>query len=452
MTVRPQARPFPANFIWGFAAAAPQIEGAAFTDGKGPSVWDTFARQPGKVHNGDNLDVACDHYHRYADDLALMASLGAKHYRLSIAWPRIFPTGRGEANPAGIAFYNRLIDQALALGITPWVTMFHWDLPQALEDDFGGWRGRETVDAFAHYAETLVKAFGDRVKHWITLNEILCFTGSGYGTGDKAPGLQLPDKVVNQTWHHALLAHGHAVRAVRQFGGPGARVGLTECLETPIPLSETPADIAAARALFVQDCWRVRDPMHTGRYHPDYLRSAGNDAPEVSPGDFALITQATDFLGVNIYRGRFVRAGADGQPEALPFPPSYPLADATWLSHTPQSIYWGPRFAAEVYGIQSIFITENGIGYDDAPPVNGEVLDLHRRDYLRNYLREVQRAIDDGVPIDGYFLWSFMDNFEWAEGYQRRFGVVYCDFNTQQRTPKASARWYSQVMQANAIL
>jgi beta-glucosidase len=445
-------RPFPPNFVWGFAAAAPQIEGAAFEDGKGPSVWDTFARQPGKVHQGDNLDVACDHYHRYAEDLALMASLGAKHYRLSIAWPRIYPQGHGEPNPAGIAFYNRLIDKALELGLTPWVTMFHWDLPQALEDEFGGWRGRGTVDAFAVYAETLVKALGDRVKHWITLNEILCFTDSGYGKGDKAPGLRLPAKTVNQTWHHALLAHGHAVQAVRRFGGPGAVVGLTECLETPIPLSETDADIAAARALFVQDCWRVLDPMHTGRYHPDYLRSAGADAPEVAPGDFDLITQPTDFLGVNIYRGRFVRAGADGQPEALPFPPSYPRADATWLSHTPQSIYWGPRFAAEVYGISALYITENGIGYDDAPPVNGEVLDLHRRDYLRNYLREVQRAIDDGVPIHGYFLWSFMDNFEWSEGYARRFGVVYTDYATLQRTPKASAHWYSAVMRANAIL
>ncbi len=452
VSVQVQARPFPKNFIWGFAAAAPQIEGAAFEGGKGPSVWDTFARQPGKVHNGDNLDVACDHYHRYAEDLALMASLGARHYRLSIAWPRIFPTGRGQINATGIAFYNRVIDHALSLGLTPWVTMFHWDLPQALEDDFGGWRSRKTVEAFAVYAETLVKAFGDRVKHWITLNEILCFTGSGYGTGDKAPGLQLPDKVVNQTWHHALLAHGQAVRAVRQFGGPAAQVGLVECLETPIPLSETGADIAAARALFVQDCWRVLDPMHTGCYHPDYLRSAGADAPVVEPGDFALITAPTDFLGVNIYRGRFVRAGADGQPEALPFPPSYPRADATWLNHTPQAIYWGPRFATEVYGIGDIYITENGIGYDDAPPVNGEVLDLHRRDYLRNHLREVQRAIDDGVPIRGYFLWSFMDNFEWAEGYQRRFGVVYTDYATQQRTPKASARWYSQVMQHNRIL
>jgi beta-glucosidase len=404
------------------------------------------------VLNGDTLDVACDHYHRYADDLALMKSLGAKHYRLSIAWPRLYPEGDGELNPAGLAFYNRLIDKCLELGLKPWVTMFHWDLPQSLERRFGGWRSRKTVDAFAVYAETLVKALGDRVKHWITLNEILCFTEHGYGSGAKAPGLQLPAQVVNQTYHHALLAHGHAVRAVRQFGGPGARVGLTDCSDTMIPLVENEADIEAARAAFVAENTRVLEPVFKGRYHPDYLRAAGAEAPAVEPGDMALIGQPTDFLGLNIYRGRFVRAGRDGTPEILAFPPSFPHADATWLHHTPQALYWCPRMVAEIYGVQSIVITENGAGYDDLPPVNGEVLDLHRRDYLRNYLRELQRAIDDGVPVHGYFLWSFMDNYEWGDGYQRRFGVVYTDYATQERVPKASAHWYSAVMRANAVL
>ncbi|MBC7940311.1 MAG: beta-glucosidase [Chitinophagaceae bacterium] len=452
MTPQARRRTFASDFVWGFAAAAPQIEGAAFEDGKGASVWDTFSRQPGKVHDGDNLDVACDHYHRYPEDLALMAALGARHYRLSIAWPRIFPTGHGQPSAAGIAFYNRLIDKALELGLTPWVTMFHWDLPQALEDEFGGWRGRGTVDAFALYADTLVKAFGDRVKHWITLNEIICFTTHGYGEGSKAPGLKLPAQVVNQTYHNALLAHGQAVRAVRQFGGPGARVGLTDCSEAMIPVVECAADIEAACQAFVAENTRVLEPLFKGRYHPDYLQQAGADAPEVQAGDLALISQPTDFLGLNIYRGRFVRAAADGRPEILPFPPNYPRADASWLTHTPQSIYWCTRMLADLYGVQSIYITENGAGYNDEPPVNGEVLDLHRRDYLRNYLRELQRAIDDGAPVHGYFLWSFMDNFEWADGYARRFGVVYTDYATQQRTPKLSAHWYSEVMRANAIL
>jgi len=438
--------------VWGFAAAAPQIEGAAFEDGKGPSVWDTFARVPGKVANGDTLDVACDHYHRYAEDLQLMASLGGRNYRLSIAWPRIFPTGRGEVNPLGIDFYSRLIDKALELGITPWVTMFHWDLPQALEDEVGGWRSRETAEAFGVYAETLVKAFGDRVKHWITLNEIICFTEDAYGNGAKAPGLKLSGQVVNQTYHHALLAHGLGVRAVRQFGGPGALVGLTECLIPPIPLAETEPDIAAVRKAFVTDCARVLQPVCTGSYHADYLRESGADAPLIASGDMELISQPTDFLGLNIYRGRFVRQGADGSPQDLPLPASFPRSDAPWLSHTPQSIYWATRLVAEVYGVKSVYITENGIGYNDADPVQGEVLDLHRRDYLRNYLRELQRAIDDGVPVHGYFLWSFLDNFEWGDGYAMRFGVVHCDFSTQQRTPKASALWYSQVVANNRIL
>jgi len=452
MTIQPIQRPFPSDFVWGFAAAAPQIEGAAFEDGKSASVWDTFARQPGKVHDGDTLDVACDHYHRYADDLALMAALGARHYRLSIAWPRICPNGDEQLNEAGLAFYDRLIDKALELGLTPWVTMFHWDLPQALEDRHGGWRSRATADAFKPYAEALVKRYGNRVKHWITLNEIVCFTRHGYGDGAKAPGLQMPEQIVNQTYHHALLAHGHAVRAVREFGGPGAIVGLTDCSEAMIPLVECAADIEATRAAFISENTRVLEPIYRGRYHPDYLQQAGADAPHVQAGDMQAISQPTDFLGLNIYRGRFVRAGADGKPEILPFPPSFPCADATWLKLTPQAIYWGPRLAAEVYGVPSIHITENGAGYNDLPPVGGEVLDLHRRDYVRNYLREVQRAIDDGVPIDGYFLWSFMDNFEWADGYARRFGVVYCDFETQVRTPKASAYWYSEVMRNNAIV
>jgi beta-glucosidase len=452
MTIKPIPRPFPADFVWGFAAAAPQIEGAAFTDGKGVSVWDTFARIPGKVHNRDTLDVACDHYHRYPEDLALMASLGAKHYRLSIAWPRIFPNGDGSVNQAGIDFYNKLIDKALASGLTPWVTMFHWDLPQSLEDRFGGWRGRETALAFATYAETIVKALGDRVKHWITLNEVICFTTNAYGEGSKAPGLMLPEKIVNQTYHHAMLAHGYGVRAVREFGGAGARVGITDCAQNFIPLTETPENIAAAHAAFVAANARVLEPMYKGRYHPDFLAEVGSDAPEVQTGDMEIISLPTDFLGLNIYRGVFVRAGADGKPEILDFPPSFPRADATWLTHTPQAMYWCTRSAAEVYGVESIYITENGAGYNDEPPVNGDVLDLHRRDYLRNYLRELQRAIDDGVPVHGYFLWSFMDNFEWGDGYARRFGVVYTNYETQERTPKASAKWYSQVIKANQIV
>jgi beta-glucosidase len=352
-----------------------------------------------------------------------------------------------------VDFYHRLIDAMLKHGLTPWVTMFHWDLPQALEDEFGGWRDRRVADAFATYADTLVQNYGDRVKNWITLNEIQCFTKFGYGNGQKAPGLRLSQQVVNQTYHHALLAHGHGVRAVREYGGQGARVGLTDVPIGVIPLTETPADIEAAREAFILNNTRVYEPLYRGKYADEYLsRAGGSEAPFVEPGDLEHISQPTDFLGINVYFSDFVRAGKDGRPETLEFPPSYPVADVAWLKHTPQALYWAPRFLHDIYGEKSIYVTESGAGYRDPAPIDGEVFDLHRRDYLRNYLRELQRAMEDGAPVHGYFLWSFMDNFEWEDGYEIRFGVVYCDFETQQRTPKASARWYAQVMANNRIV
>jgi beta-glucosidase len=443
--------PFPPSFVFGVAASSAQIEGGATADGKGESIWDRFPAVPGKVHGGDTPAVACDHYHRFDEDFALMASLGVKHYRLSIAWPRIFPQGDGPVNEAGIAFYRRMFESMARHGITPWVTLFHWDLPQSLEDR-GGWPARVTVDAFARYADTVVKAFSDVVKHWITLNEIRCFTLFAYQYGSKAPGRRESAAVVNQTYHHALVCHGHGVRAVREFGGAGARVGLTDNCDVSVPVTETPADIEAAKTWFRDRNLHLLGAIHAGRYPEAYLERAGADAPQVAPGDFDLISLPTDFLGLNIYSATYVRAGRDGRPEALPMPASYPRADSPWLNLVPQSIYWAPRMCREIYGHASIFITENGCGYNDEPVTGGEVLDLHRRDFLRNHLREIHRAIADGVPIDGYFLWSFIDNYEWEDGYQRRFGIVHCDFETQVRTPKLSARYYAEVMRTRTIL
>ena len=444
-------RKFPAKFVWGVAAAAPQIEGAISADGKGESVWDRFARQPGRIHHGDTLEPACDHYHRYRQDFAIMRRLGIKNYRLSLAWPRIYPAGDGPLNPKGVDFYHRLFDCLEQNGITPWVTMFHWDLPQALEDR-GGWRSRETVTAFARYADTIVRAYGDRVKNWITLNEIMCFTTLAYGGMGKAPGLTLGPRVVNQTKHHALLAHGHGVRAVREHGGRDARVGLTDNCAVAVPVTDTPDDIAAARAWFAASSQSLLEPVCRGRYSARYLRSCGADRPRVQRGDFGLIGLPTDFLGLNIYSGSFVRRGPRGRPEQLKLPKNYPRTDSNWLNLLPQALYWGPRFAQEVYGVKAIYITENGCGYDDDLVTDGEVLDLHRRDYLRNYLRELHQAVADGVPVRGYFLWSFMDNFEWQDGYARRFGIVHVDYKTQRRTPKLSAQWYASVMRENRLV
>ncbi|HUG11788.1 MAG TPA: GH1 family beta-glucosidase [Opitutaceae bacterium] len=442
---------FPNDFVWGVATAAAQIEGAARADGRGESNWDRFSRMPGKVNRGDTPEVACDHYHRFKEDIALMAQLGVKHYRLSIAWPRIFPKGDGDVNPAGLAFYVRLIDELARHGITPWVTLFHWDLPQALEDR-GGWRSRATVDAFAHYADTVVAALAGRVKNWISLNEIRCFTELAYGTGGRAPGLRVDAGTLNQIYHHALLAHGHAVRAVRAHGGAGARVGLTDNSDVCIPVTEEPTDIAAAREWYRRRNVHLLGAIYGGGYSDEYLAHCGAAAPRVGPGDFALISAPTDFLGLNLYTAPFVRAGSDGEPEVVPMPAAYPRADSSWLNWVPQVMYWGTRFAAETYGVEHIFITENGCGYNDEPVVGGEVNDLNRREFLRAYLRELQRAIHDGVPVRGYFVWTLMDNFEWEDGYERRFGIVHVDFATQVRTPKLSARYYAAVMRENRIV
>lgn len=442
---------FPRNFVWGVAASAPQIEGAAFADGKGESVWDVFCRVPGAVRNGDTLDVTCDHYHRFEADFALMAKLGIKHYRLSLAWPRIIPDGTGAVNQAGLDFYHRIFDSLEKHGITPWVTMFHWDLPQALEAR-GGWRERSVTEAFARYAETIVRAYGHRVKRWITLNEIFCFTTMGYGTGQKAPGAREGDAVVNRTYHHALLCHGLAVQAVRRHGGRGAQVGLTDNAAMMIPVDHSPKNIAAARRAFVEENARVLEPLFKGRYSAAYLRAAGRAAPTVLPGDMKLISAPTDFLGLNIYTGSFVRAGRGGRPEKLPMPAGFPASDCPWLKLVPAALYWGPRFVTELYGAPTIYITEHGAGYQNEQVVNGEVLDLHRRECVRHYLRELRAAMADGARVKGYFLWSFLDNYEWEDGFAQRFGIVHNDFATQKRTPKLSAKWYAEVIRRGELI
>jgi beta-glucosidase len=355
-------------------------------------------------------------------------------------------------NPKGVDFYHRLIDAMLAAGIEPWVTMFHWDLPQALED-VGGWRVRPTAEAFGAYADTIVRAYGDRVKHWITLNEMRCFTALAYGDTIRPPGVVEPPQIVNQTYHHALLAHGHGVRAVREHGGRGAQVGLTDDSTITVPLNETEADLAAARTAFTELNIRSIDPVFRGGYSPAYFRITGKDRARVQRGDFDLISLPTDFFGFNIYTGVFVRAGRRGRPEQLPFPRGYPAPENSWwLKLLPRAMYWGPQPVARLYKPKAIYITENGAGYDDEPPVNGEVLDLHRREYIRQCLAELHRSIADGAPVRGYFLWSFMDNFEWLDGYSRRFGICYTDYRTQQRIPKLSARWYAEVMRQNRLV
>ncbi len=452
---------FPADFAWGAATAAYQIEGAATQAGRKPSVWDSFSATPGRVLNGDTGAVACDHYHRYKEDVKLMAALGIKHYRFSISWPRILPDGRGAVNQAGIDFYQQLVDCLLAHDITPHATLFHWDSPQALEDRYGSWRSREIANDFAEYASVVASRLGDRIQHWMTINEIFCFTHIGYGVEQvppHAPGTVVDSlKEVWQTSHHALLAHGMACQAIRTASPVPCSIALVDNFVPTLPIAETPEHIAAAQQAFHVNGTNggIVEPALTGAYSPALLEQLGPNAPDIAEGDLAIIHQPLDAFGFNNYSGVYVRA-IDQAPgyEFIDFPTSYPKLHMPWLFFTPDSTYWGIRHVSETLQRPDlpIYITENGCAVEDKINANGEVLDIDRILFLRHYLRSAQRAIQEGYPLKGYFVWSLMDNFEWAWGYDRRFGITYVDYATQQRIPKASAHWYATCIRENAIV
>jgi beta-glucosidase len=445
-------RRFPDGFLWGTATASYQIEGAVNEDGRGPSIWDTFSRTPGKTVNGATGDVADDHYHRYKDDVQLMKALGVKTYRFSIAWPRVFPQGAGAPNPKGLDFYSRLVDELLANGIQPFATLYHWDLPQALQDRVGGWESRETSEAFATYAGHVAERLTDRVKHVFTINEFGAFVELGYNNGIHAPGLKLPPARFNQTRHHAVLGHGLAVQAIRARGRAGTKIGLAENMLICVPVMETAEHIAAAeRATRVLNA-AYMTVIQEGKYIDEYLAHAGADAPKFTPADLKAIGSPLDFVGINIYTPMYVRADASPAGFAVvPHPKSFPHMASPWLFVGPEALYWGPRHVAKLWKATEIYITENGCSSSDEPSADGRVYDTDRVMYLRNYLSHLQRATSEGVPVRGYFLWSLMDNFEWADGYTNRFGLHYVDYATQQRTPKLSASFYKEVIARHAV-
>jgi beta-glucosidase len=449
----PGIRRFPPDFLWGCATASYQVEGAAFEDGRKASIWDTYSRTPGKIANGDTGDVADDHYHRYAEDIKLMKSLGVKAYRYSVAWPRVFPDGAGPVNDKGIAFYDRLTDAVLAAGIQPWVTLYHWDLPQALEDRWGGWESADTAKAFAEYAGFVAGKLSDRVHHFFTINEFVCIADQGYGTDEKAPGKRLPPARLNQVRHHAVLGHGLALQAVRASARPGAKVGIAENASTAVPIIETPANIEAARkAMRV-----INGPFLTavleGRYPNEYLSAAGKNAPKFTAAEMKAIGGPLDFVGLNVYAPTHVRA--DDSPlgyAEVPRPASYPSMYSDWLYLDPAIAYWAPRHAAEIWKVKEVYFTENGCSSADIPDKAGHIDDSDRVMYLRTHFAEAHRAIAEGWPLRGYFLWSLLDNFEWKYGYQKRFGLYYVDFKTQKRTPKLSAKYYQELIRRNAMV
>jgi beta-glucosidase len=457
----PDSSFFPRDFFWGAATAAYQVEGAANEDGRKPGVWDTFSRIPGRTKNGDTGDVACDHYHRFKDDIKLMAELGIKHYRFSIAWPRIMPDGRGAVNEKGVDFYRRLTDTLLEHGITPHATLFHWDSPQALEDLYGSWRSREMAKDFGEYCSQTVRRLGDRITNWMTINEIYCFTYMGYDAGQvppHAPGTVVKSrKEVLQTVHHALLAHGLGCQAIRAASPKPASVSLVVNYDSYIPVIETPENIEAAKRAFVAEEHNgtVLVPALTGAYNAQTLDALGANAPDIQPGDMKIIGQPLDVLGFNIYTGSYVRATGNARGyEILPLPREYPQMHMPWLNFVPESLYWGVRMITDALGKKNlpILITENGCATEDDVTAQGEVLDLARVMYMRSYLRNAHRAISEGYPLKGYFVWSLLDNFEWSWGYTRRFGITRVDYATQQRAPKQSFRWYQKVIGESRLL
>lgn len=442
---------FPKGFLWGTATSSYQIEGAAKEDGRGPSIWDRFAHTPGTIADRTTGDTACDHYHRYKEDVALMKALGARAYRFSIAWPRIFPEGTGTPNPKGLDFYNRLVDELLANGIQPFATLYHWDLPQALQDRFGGWTSRDTPKAFADYSAHVAARLGDRVKCFFTINECARHVHLGHGEGADAPGLKLSRSGQNQVRHHIALGHGLAVQAIRAHAKAGAKVGPAENAVSCIPAVETPANIRAAEIATREYNAGYLTAVLEGKYPDAYL--ASEDAPKFIAEDLRAIASPIDFIGLNVYTPDHYVVAADNERgfASLPFPASFPHMKAGWLRPGPEAIYWVPRHVASLWKVKSIYITENGTSGSDQPAADGSIPDTDRVMYLRNYLTQLQRATSEGVPVQGYFLWSLMDNFEWQDGYEQRFGLYHVDFATQRRTAKLSASFYRETIARNAV-
>jgi beta-glucosidase len=446
---------FPKDFVWGAATAAYQVEGAAAEDGKGPSVWDVFCKKKGAVFDGHTGDVACDHYHRYKEDVALLKALGAKSYRFSVSWPRVLPNGVGAVNEKGVDFYKRLCDDLEKNGIQPFCTIFHWDYPQALYKK-GGWLNRDSADWFAEYTTLLADRLSDRIKVWATQNEPQCFIGLGHLDGVHAPGDKLPFTSYLTAAHNAMRAHAKSVQVLRaRVRDPiGTKVGYVLAAQITQPASAAPEDVEAARtAIFSvgrhewNNAWWA-DPVLLGTYPEDGVAAAGKDMPKLNPADLAEMKQPIDFIGLNIYKADTYKRGADGKPEQVPVAPGYPRSGADWQYITPACMYWGPRFFYDRYKLP-VSISENGLAMREQVFLDGKVHDPQRIDFMHRYLAELGRAIKDGVPVTGYYAWSLLDNFEWADGYKQRFGLVYVDYQNQKRVPKDSFDWYKKVIATN---
>ena len=442
---------FPPNFLWGAATAAYQVEGAVNEGGRGRTIWDTFSHSPSTTFNGDTGDVADDFYHLFPNDIQLMKEMGIKAFRFSVAWSRIFPDGTGSPSQAGIDFYNRLVDALMAADIAPYCTLYHWDLPQKLQDR-GGWESRDIAKAFADYAGFTSGFLSDRVKHFMTMNEMRSFVELGYGQGVHAPGLRLDARRLAQLTHYVVLAHGLSVQAIRAHSKTPIQVGIADNVQACTPIIETPDHIEAARRAMREQNAMFLTVLQEGRYTDSYLQKLGSNAPKFTAEEMDIIKTPMDFVGLNIYQPTYVRAdnSVNGY-EIVNSPPSFPHMDSKWLYVGPEVLYWAPKLVSELWKVKDLYITENGASSDDQISPDGQIYDSDRIMYLRNYMTQLHRATSEGVPIKGYFLWSLLDNFEWADGYKKRFGIVYVDFKTQKRTPKLSATYYKDVIRTNSV-
>ena len=448
-------KPFPKEFFFGVASSSYQIEGAAFDDGRGLSIWDTFTAQPGKIRYDHTGAIACDHYHRYQEDVALMQKIGIQAYRFSIAWPRILPNGIGEINPKGIDFYDKLVDQLLEVNITPWATLFHWDFPYALYNR-GGWLNRESSDWFAEYTKVVVEALSDRVQNWFTHNEPQVVTFLGHINGEHAPGVMLGKRDELNIIHNILLSHGKSVQAIRTYAKTEPKVGFAPVNVSAMPATNSPEDIQAAKNYVIQtgesQAWSTSwwsDPAFFGEYPQEAFQAVEHLMPEIKPDDMKTIQQPLDFYGMNLYSGAIISADPEksfGQNEKQLGDPETHLE---WTVR-PEVLYWQSKFIYERYQ-SPIVVTENGLASTDWIAVDGGVHDPARIDYATRYLKAYQSAIEEGVEALGYFHWTIMDNFEWAEGYTKRFGLIHVDFETQKRTLKDSAYWYQNLIKERKI-
>lgn len=445
---------FPQDFAWGAATAPVQIEGSPLADGGGESIWYRYCRQPGRIHQDENYDLACDSYHRYQDDIRWMKWMGLRHYRFGVSWPRIMPEGIGVVNPAGVDYYNRVIDALLEAEIEPWVTIFHWDLPQALEERWDGWESRQTAEALGDFAALVAEKFSDRVKNFFTVNEISSFIGAGYRSGKFAPGKRLAPQQVAQAEHHACLAHGYALLGLRANARQDCVAGMVDVLESTVPVMETDPHIDAARKAFRYFGASRLVPMMEGAYPDFWLEEKGENAPQFTDEDMRIISTPVDFLGLNMYAPHYIAAD-EGQKHGfrvVPFQIGHPQLNMPWAKIGPEITYWLPRLAAETWDVPAIYIGENGCACEDRLDANGRVDDTARVLYMREHFRSASRAIQDGIPLKGYFVWSLLDNFEWASGFSKRFGLLYTNYSTLERTPKLSAHFYKEVMERGALV